>query len=74
MDFDYDKMKGTAGLEILDGSIVEVDIKSKKFRALGIFNLGIITDILTLKVFKKLGKGIDKALTGGEEDGSKDKE
>jgi uncharacterized protein YhdP len=70
MDFDYDKMKGTAGLEIFDGSIVEVDIKSKKFRALGIFNLGIITDILTLKVFKKIGKGIDKALTGSDDDES----
>ncbi len=67
MDFDYDAMSGKAGLEIFDGSIVELDIKSKKFKALGIFNLGIVTDILTLKIFKKIGKGIDEALTGEEQ-------
>lgn len=66
-DFESDTMKGTAALEIFDGSIVEVDISSKKFKALGIFNLGVITDILTLRIFKKIGKGIDKALNGSEQ-------
>jgi len=72
MDFDYEAMTGKAGLEIFDGSIVEIDIKSKKFKALGIFNLGIVTDILTLKIFKKIGKGIDEALSS--ESSKEDKE
>ena len=54
--FDSEKMKGKAGLEIFDGSIIEIDIKSKKFRALGIFNLGFVNDILTLRIFKKIGQ------------------
>ena len=66
LEFDPDKMKGTAGLEIFDGSIVEFDIKSKKFRALGIFNLGVITDVLTLKIFKKIGNKINDAISGGD--------
>jgi uncharacterized protein YhdP len=53
--FDSEKMKGAAGLEIFDGSIIEIDIKSKKFKALGIFNLGFVNDIITLRIFKKIG-------------------
>ncbi len=67
LDFDPDAMKGTAGLEIFDGSIVEVDISSKKFRALGIFNLGVITDVLTLRIFKKIGKKIEGAFDQDED-------
>ncbi len=66
MDFDPDNMKGKAGLKIFDGSIVEVDIKSKKFKALGIFNLGFLTDIVTFRVFKKIGKGIEDAFSSSE--------
>lgn len=54
--FDSEIMKGTAGLEVFDGSIIEIDIKSKKFTALGIFNLGFVNDIITLKVLKKIGQ------------------
>ena len=68
--FDPDLMEGKVGLEIFDGSIIEVDVKSKKLKALGIFNLGFINDIVTLKVFKIIAKGlkIDKLLGLEEKD------
>ena len=74
ISFDPDKMKGKVGLEIFDGSIIELDVKSKKIKALGIFNLGFINDVVTLKVFKKIGKGlkIDKLLGLEEEDEDKE--